>query len=253
MLVYGNRISGILKPIPETLGYSKQNEVYELHIQTEPFPEEDESIAIDMLMALEQKFPDLKVLHVESEAQGLIKVQFMDKGPGQISFGGLFSALPAIFIIVGIVIVAIILWGVLQQNPVLLWGLALIGGAVGFFILISDRLKTPPSIGAIRTEAKGVKKEASDKLEERRTGLNQLLIDYRQELASLSKEKQPIISELANLEKKRKKWTKADIERAKDLNSQFIGIKNEEEGMRGKQKQVQIAMEELLRQQAGLK
>lgn len=188
MLVYGNRVNGVLKSVPETLGYTKPSEVYELHIQTEQFPEEDESTAIDMLMTLEQKFPDLQILHAESDSNGLIKLQFMDKGPGQISFGGLFSAIPAIFIIVGIILVGYLLWQVYQTQPIALWAVALIGGVIAFFLIAGERMPKLPEIGAIRKKTKESKTEIIASLEESRKVANQSLRDAQLDLNRLSRD-----------------------------------------------------------------
>jgi hypothetical protein len=143
---YGTKINGRLQPKYITaLGeagtdsnMTKPGEIYQFDIDVDQIP--DETTAIQQTLTLEDKYPDLKVLYVETNPQtNKVTLQVADTG-GDWDLGGILQDLPYFFIIAGIVIVGIILWQVYQQNPVYLYALLLIGGAITFFILVGSQL-----------------------------------------------------------------------------------------------------------------
>ena len=140
-MLYGKKVQGRLVNVPETLGYTKPGEVYELQIDTEPF--NDETAAIQQLLTLEEQVPDLKVLFIDTCPGGKVVMQIQDVGPGALSIGGLFSLIPSLFIVIGIIVVGVMLWQVMEQNPVLIYLLALAGGAIMFFYFIGSKLPAP--------------------------------------------------------------------------------------------------------------
>jgi len=155
---YGAIVSGRLDVITVSLEedrYSKPGDIYQIELHTDrPFTPEDEANIITQSLTLEQQFPDLKVLYVETCNEGKITIQVQDVGPGAFSVGGLISWMPQIFILIGIALVAYTLWQVYQTNPLMMWALVVVGGAVAFYLIAGPALKGLPTATAIRTETK---------------------------------------------------------------------------------------------------
>jgi len=140
---YGSRVNGRLVPkFVDSLSTTKPSEIFEVAIEVDGLTVANENEAITQLLTLEQQFPDMKILYVDTctEAQKII-MQFTDVGPCFISFSGVFGAIPALFMILGIAIIGYLLWQVMQTNPLLLWGLAIIGGVVAFSLLFPSQLR----------------------------------------------------------------------------------------------------------------
>ena len=170
-MLYGKKVQGRLVNVPETLGYTKPGEVYELQIDTEPF--NDETSAIQQLLTLEEQVPDLKVLFIDTCPDGKVVMQIQDVGPGSISIGGLFSLIPSVFVLIGIIVVGVMLWQVMAQNPVLIYLLALAGGTVLFFYFIGKHIPSPSIIRTVSTKEK--KPSRYDVLDSRRKAANRSL------------------------------------------------------------------------------
>jgi hypothetical protein len=96
---YGTRIAGALKPrFVESAGIdadlSVPGEVYQFDIETEGFSIEQEEQIIVQLLTLEEQTPDLKILHINADANSnVITMQFTDTGPNPFSFIGLLGAM----------------------------------------------------------------------------------------------------------------------------------------------------------------
>lgn len=146
---YGSQIRGFLSPINvETAGLTNPGEAYELHIYTqEPFDADDVTI-INQLYVLEQKYPDLKLQHVDvGDCRQKIKVQFKDAGPGQISLVGAISLIPHLFVMIGIIVAGVMLWSILQTaHPLLVWLAILSGGVIVFYYFIGAKIPKPTEV-----------------------------------------------------------------------------------------------------------
>lgn len=199
-MYYGTRIPGALKPVAVDATATKPLEVFEIELETEGIP--DEAAAIQQLLTLEET-PDLKILYIETDQiSNKITLQFMDTGPGQISFGGLFSAIPAIAILVGIVIVGIILWQLYNSNlSWLLIPLIIVGGVATLGLIFAPQLsQLRPA--QIRTESRVSNDRLQERINGERNALNQerqtiknTLTDIRDSEESLSKEKNQLLAE----------------------------------------------------------
>lgn len=134
-LVYGNKAKGRLAVMPAKFadtGYSQPGEIYEFHLDTTSFVGQEEAV-IDQLMTLESRVPDLKIVYAEACDCGMkVKFQIMDKGPGSIGFGGILALLPAIFVLIGVGIIAYMLWKLYNDVPVLL----VVGGVAAAFLAL---------------------------------------------------------------------------------------------------------------------
>lgn len=157
-VVYGNKVSG--RRVPQRLAETKPGDVFEFQIQTAPF--ENEDCIITKLLTLEQSFPDLKVLYVETDPEGMVTLQITDAGPGQISIGGVISLIPHLFILIGIVVIGIILWQVMQTQPYLVWLLLLAGGAVMVYYFVGKGLA---SVATIRKRGRTIRMQEGSRAE----------------------------------------------------------------------------------------
>ena len=132
-LVYGQKAKGRLVVMPVKFadtGYTQPGEVYEIHLDTTSFVGQEEAV-IDQLMLLESRVPDLKIVYAEACDCGMkVKFQVVDTGPGQWSIAGIFSILPAIFVLIGVGIIAYMLWKVYSDMPILL----VVGGVAAAFL-----------------------------------------------------------------------------------------------------------------------
>lgn len=189
---YGAKVSGRLVAVPEALAFTKPGDVYEIKIDTDPIA--DEAMVAQQLLTLEQQVADLQVLYIETCPKGKVWMQFTDVGPGSISISGLVSLIPHIFIIVGIVVVGIMLWQVVTTSPILIWLLALAGGAVIFYSFIGKGLGLPAKIYEPKDKEKKPPKKL-ERLESRRKVLKTQksilqgqIGDYKIDKADLEKE-----------------------------------------------------------------
>lgn len=167
---YGTRIPGTLKPVAVTASATKPNEIFHIELETEGIP--DETAIIQQLLTLEE-MPDLRVLYIETDTRASkVTVQFMDTGPGQISFGGLFSAIPAVALLVGVVIVGIVLWQLYTSNlSWLLVPLIVVGGLVVFSLVFAGPLTTSMRPAQIRTDTRVANDRLRDKIQEENSRL----------------------------------------------------------------------------------
>lgn len=140
---FGTKVTGRLKPIyVETLDLSTPGELYQVDIETEGIVDEEGAVA--QLLTLEQQFPDLKIVYINTDTRSnVITIQFMDKGPGQFSFTGLIGAIPAILGIIFIAVIAFVLWQIYSVNPIWLWALLALGAGVAFFYFTSGHIAAP--------------------------------------------------------------------------------------------------------------
>lgn len=213
-MYYGSRVNGVLKPVPETLGYTQPGEIFELQIETQGVP--DEEAAITQLLQLEQSTPDMQILYIETNRQtGTIMMQFMDKGPGDISFGGLFSTIPSLALIVGIIIVGYLLWQ-LYQGPQswLIVPLMIVGGIVALYLITGEKMGVfKPS--PVRTKGEKEPKtgvERAAKIEAKSKNLKAAKEGYDEQIKRVEGAKKDYE---AKIEKAYTEGTSADIEAAK--------------------------------------
>lgn len=249
---YGARVSGILKPLfVDSLSMSKPNEIYELHIETDGVS--DEAMAIQQALMLEEQFPDLKVLYVET-TPNRITMQITDIGPSPWSFSGVFSAIPAIFVIVGIIIVGVILLQVYQTNPLILWGLVLIGGVVTFYLLLGERLAfLKPE--HIRTEGKESDKELKETIRIQAGTLSQERATIKTNLTDIRDAQDKARADAKRLEetfktlKKIKKPRPDQKEQLKTIPDQIRGLAKKDKGYQEIQETYQKRLEDIAKQQ----
>ena len=134
-LVYGQKAKGRLAVMPAKFadtGYTQPGEVYEIHLDTTSLVGQEEAV-IDHLLLLEQQVPDLRVVYAEvCDCGEKVKFQIMDTGPGSIGIGGILALLPAIFVIIGVGIIAYMLWKLYNDVPVLL----VVGGVAAAFLAL---------------------------------------------------------------------------------------------------------------------
>lgn len=196
---YGLRIQGRLVAVPESLRVSKPGEVIEFHVYTdEPF--DDDKAPISQLMLLEQQYPDLKVEYVETfPVQKTVVLQVRDMGPGGFVVGGIVSLIPTVFILIGLVVVGIIAWDVIQsQADWLLWlGLFAAAGIV-FYYFVG---KTIPSPKAIRTENQASQR-VTEKANKKMQTLRSLRVGYQNQRDSWARKKAELDREMESIEKK---------------------------------------------------
>jgi len=179
---YGTKVQGRLQfmPVaslaPDETYYTQPGEVYEFQLDTEPFDNHEEAIA--QLLTLEQEFADLEVVYVETCWKGKVTLQIRDKGPGSISITGVVSLIPTIFVLIGVIVVGIMLFQVMESSPILIWLLALAGGATIFYYFIGKYLPEPKKIyEKEREEVKAATETA--KLREKQANLRQLATDEK--------------------------------------------------------------------------
>lgn len=107
---WGQRFTGVLRPQTD-LGMTRPRTSYQVDLQTQGLTAENEGLAISQLLSLEDQYPDLRILHVETNPdQQTITMQFMDAGPGQWSLTGFLSSLPTLFMVFAIGVVGYMLW-----------------------------------------------------------------------------------------------------------------------------------------------
>lgn len=133
---FGTKVKGKLEPVNQAeLKLTNPYEIFQLDFETQGIP--DEESLITELLALENKIEDFQLLYIETNKEkGTLTLQFADRGPGQISFAGVFGAVPALALLAGVLIVGIILWQVYSSsNSFLLVPLIVVGGVVALFLI----------------------------------------------------------------------------------------------------------------------
>jgi hypothetical protein len=160
-LQFGTKVNGERHAIYASAAESvatKPGEVYEFTIDTEGIP--DENAAIAQVLELENQVADMKVLYVETHPDNTITLQFMDTGPGSIALGGLFTLMPAIFILAGIVIAGYLVYRLyFSESGWLLPAIIIIGGAVAVFYFTSEKFFTNISDVTVRKEKEKVQED----------------------------------------------------------------------------------------------
>jgi hypothetical protein len=142
-MLYGTKVNGRLEPrFIETADLSSPSEIYQIDIETGGIS--DEAGAIQQLLTLEEQFPDLKILCIETDRNtNNIRMQFADTGPGQFSFTGLLAAIPILLGIVFVGVIAYVFWQIYTTNPILLWALLALGAGIAFFFFTQGKIQFP--------------------------------------------------------------------------------------------------------------
>lgn len=227
---YGSKVSGRLVILPETLEdrYTKEGDIYQLQVHTDrSFTEQNEPQLIEQAFELEKHFPDLKVLYVETQAPNIVTIQFQDVA-GPISIVGILSLIPTVFLLIGFGLVAYILWQVYSDNPILLYGLLVIGGIVAFYLLLGPAMKggfpTPQEIRRNTNETlrTGGIEPAERNLEELRAAANQQRGSAEKTVQRLEAKK-----ELTEQEKPELQGAKRELEEANRALKTVVDVRSQ--------------------------
>jgi len=211
---YGSRVNGVLKPVPEELGYTQPGEVFELQMETGGIP--DETAAITQLLQLEQNTPDMQILYIETNQQtGTITMQFMDKGPGAIILSGLLTSIPTLLIVGSVIIVGYFLWIVMQPTTTNQWlviGLTTAGIGLILFMAFQDKLPKPAKIWEKGEKEAKTGVERAAKIEAKSKNLKAAKEGYDEQIKRVEDAKKDFE---AKIEKAYTEGTAADIEAVK--------------------------------------
>lgn len=229
---YGTKVNGRLEPhFIETADLTNAKEVYQIDIETSGIV--DEAGAIDQLLTLEEQFPDLRVVYIETDRNtNTIHLQFADAGPGQFSFTGLLAAMPAILAVVFIAVLAFTLWTVYASNPILLWALLALGAGVAFFYLTSTQIKmpttpiygrkpTPKPTPSVEYREEAMAERQRERLAEQRRR------DAEKRIEDLEDERKRKERELKSA--KEKKQTKPVLQKVKIIEDEIADIREDED------------------------
>ena len=201
---FGKRISGRLVAVPpESLRLTQPGEVYEFTFYTEHPFDNDEAVA-QQLLTLEDQVADLQVTYIETfPDRQAVTLQIMDIGPGSISLAGLLSLIPAIFVLVGIVVVGYMTWQTLQTAPWLLWlGLLAGAGVIFYYFIGKETIFKPTKVyERPKKDDTSVRLERSQKLQR----LTRLRVGYENKINRDQSKIDSLKSERERLQKTRKK------------------------------------------------
>lgn len=210
MATYSVRVDGRLAPkFIDHLSVTKPGEIFEVELETEGLTPENGEQAVAQLLQLESEFEDLRVVYIDTcSLKQKVIIQFVDAGPGFISLAGVLSAIPTLLIVVGVFVLAFILYQVILTNPWALFFLAL-GGSVVILALLGV-WRAVPTVQGIRTQAREVariegKPSALAMLREKRTSYHQILVEIRDEADKLRSDREKVVAERIKAKKKRDK------------------------------------------------
>jgi hypothetical protein len=159
---WGQRFTGVLRPQTD-LGMTRPRSSYQVDLQTQGLTSENEGIAISQLFTLEQEYPDLRILYVETNPEDQnVAIQFADVGPGQFSLAAFLTSLPSLLMFGAIIIIGYVLWSFIQPSTMNQWAIVALGAiGVGLTLYLAfwTRIPAPQTIRTGSTEK--IDKEAA--------------------------------------------------------------------------------------------
>lgn len=223
---YGTKVNGRLEPrFIETADLTDAGKVYQVDIETSGIV--DEASAIEQLLTLEQQFPDLQIVYIETNRNtNMIQLQFVDAGPGQFSFTGLLGAMPMLLGVVFIGVVAFVLWQVYSTNPILLWALLALGAGVAFFFFTSGKITAPTK--AIFGERERHPPSPTAQFEQARSDIRQAQRIAQKDVEAIEKKIAAAKEDLKREEKKVKKKQKEKPQSVVLLEEQIKALEKQE-------------------------
>lgn len=254
---YGSKINGRLIPIIatlDTLPITKPGEIFELEIQTEGIT--DETVVIQQLLTLEDTTTDLKILYIDTNRQNnIITMQIQDAGPAGFSLSGFLTTMPSILILMGVVVAAYLLWQLYTQNPIWLWVIAALGGAIAFYLLLGERITQIPQPAKIITEGHTKDKDLRENIKVQSTSLNSermtiktTLTDIRDAQNKVREDTERLENEYAKI-KKQKKPSDEQKERLKILPDEMRELQRKDREYSATQAAYQKRLEDIAKQQ----
>ena len=142
----GRRIKGDYVRLPESfLDVTIPGWVYEIQALADrpvPNPEEFANLIVEKFA---EKFPDVKIYYIYIDGEE-VRIQL---SASPVAWSDILGFLPLIFALVGLALVAVAVWGVLQTIPSWAWA-CLIGGILILWLLptLTGLIPAPKEEGA---------------------------------------------------------------------------------------------------------